>query len=1392
MLNKSVPQQKTLLKQRQSQPIRKEKLLNILILILQIKMKQKLDQNQQQKVKIQEDGHHDQYNQNQQKNATISNFDKIEELRIKTYDMTQELQKLNDFIDEQSSFIENTYDQKGESFLVPVNVWDQIKLQAKNIQNEYEIRYSEWDDLLSNLASDIQKFKKRCKVLQHKIDFAKQKKHTDSELNAQFQRSLKDIDQVYEKNRTQIFSIMDKIENVAVNELVQARHKLNHKYLGNLKLVEREMEEMCDVFSQSGKITVKEFRNSDYNSQRQFELEKTTPRSQLAQQLSQRGRSQPQQRLGVEIINNQNEHITKPNIPRLPIHIINNNNKKEQHQISNRIPPLPPSQQSERDRLNSQRGPHSSRKHSGRGQNQANQYQQLSSRQITSQRSVISAEGQLVVEQCMANPVIQGAVHQQCKFENDLENDFPDAEQTLLFETERLKMFPDEYECLKNMKTDDEKRILAKQYFFMIHEREIKKLIKQERKKRQQNKQIQIQQQQQQNERTHKNKTPRDQNRQSIGSDNEQTIKDSSVSSEVKHNVKRIHSQSSSILNGNMNQTLNNSQISFQQQLPALGTIERNQAFDKQNFKDVQLYELLDVPSEMDFLLKTATEKDIILKIEQELLMKQQLLREERKPLPWTTSDDDESQRSSQISIRKSREFIDKNKKMFNNGAIAIIENRNSKNNDSSMIDGQDESSGSFSPQSSSQIDQSMQKDQLAQSQSEINQSPNQNCCEDDEEEYLELTQTQQMLENQQNNQLWNNSGTINKKQYKKQLQKLEVITEKQSEFSSSMNSNNQVKPQNSHRSLMRNIECRNSEQLGMYRVLSARETPCSKNMDSIINQAVVIFSKNQQDQMGSKSGQRKQENERDKKYKRCKSHRSNFESEVIVPNRFSSHKFNNEQIEQRNLQNNPFQYFNKNEMVQNNNFLSIQMENQREINIVESNQLNFTQLSYQTNDKNDSFQLNIQQYHQYKSKLNQKHNSNSPTLNNQLNVNNGNNNQFSSIQNQFEESRASSFMNESFEDTKDKDKRQLYRSTSEVLIRDCTEMYDLDDLVDLNQIQLPMNQIQIGANNMNPSQLFLEESKADYKSIQLKQSLLFNNRQSSQINQGSGSISQNIMLQSKNPIILNNHQMTANMIQNFLQNQTHNKIQIAQVTRDVTTCKKDIINNQTNGNSGFTLSTFTEDTLSQMFPTQKRTIQILQNFNSNYYTNFAGVLFTLPGGVNTSSGMINGDTNPNNGGVPSIYLQQCSTLPSEPGLSSGNCMTLQGLKSGALQKNSQQTPSNIRILDTSILSKEDSSLIKNLIIKNRSQSHNKKFDLSKIKITKKQIVKTQNSGVSQNLSLIQNGIQSMNKSSLNNSVIHSSNIQHQPIQIKQQQQYQQPSSQQLSLQIKQRKLQQI
>lgn len=56
----------------------------------------------------------------------------------------------------------------------------------------------------------------------------------------------------------------------------------------------------------------------------------------------------------------------------------------------------------------------------------------------------------------MANPVIQGAAKLDSKFEKELEDDFPDAEQTMEFDTERLKNYPDAYDMLRNMDPDSE------------------------------------------------------------------------------------------------------------------------------------------------------------------------------------------------------------------------------------------------------------------------------------------------------------------------------------------------------------------------------------------------------------------------------------------------------------------------------------------------------------------------------------------------------------------------------------------------------------------------------------------------------------------------------------------------------------------------------------------------------------------------------------------------------------------------------------------------------------------------------------------------------------------------------------------------------------------------
>ena len=52
--------------------------------------------------------------------------------------------------------------------------------------------------------------------------------------------------------------------------------------------------------------------------------------------------------------------------------------------------------------------------------------------------------------------------------------------------------------------------------------------------------------------------------------------------------------------------------------------------------------------------------------------------------------------------------------------------------------------------------------------------------------------------------------------------------------------------------------------------------------------------------------------------------------------------------------------------------------------------------------------------------------------------------------------------MNESFEP---EEKKFLFRSTSEILLRDGVEMYDIEDVVDFNQINLPINKIALGNN---------------------------------------------------------------------------------------------------------------------------------------------------------------------------------------------------------------------------------------------------------------------------------------------------------------------------------------
>lgn len=98
-----------------------------------------------------------------------------------------------------------------------------------------------------------------------------------------------------------------------------------------------------------------------------------------------------------------------------------------------------------------------------------------------------------------------------------------------------------------------------------------------------------------------------------------------------------------------------------------------------------------------------------------------------------------------------------------------------------------------------------------------------------------------------------------------------------------------------------------------------------------------------------------------------------------------------------------------------------------------------------------------------------------------------------------------------------------------------------------------------------------------------------------------------------------------------------------------------------------------------------------MQNLNSNF--NKDGIMFTLPGGVQgTGVTLPNGDTNTGN---PSGYLQQCSTVPSEPGLGSGVCMTIQGFKAAVHKDQIQMETSNLA----------DNSITSPIFIRSKSKS---------------------------------------------------------------------------------------
>ena len=81
------------------------------------------------------------------------------------------------------------------------------------------------------------------------------------------QKSLIEIVNVYDKNRTQIYSNLEEMES-RVNEFKNTREKLNVQHLGTMTTVEQEMEQLCLRSARSQKSGLKSHRSQPSASKR--------------------------------------------------------------------------------------------------------------------------------------------------------------------------------------------------------------------------------------------------------------------------------------------------------------------------------------------------------------------------------------------------------------------------------------------------------------------------------------------------------------------------------------------------------------------------------------------------------------------------------------------------------------------------------------------------------------------------------------------------------------------------------------------------------------------------------------------------------------------------------------------------------------------------------------------------------------------------------------------------------------------------------------------------------------------------------------------------------------------------------------------------------------------
>ena len=215
-------------------------------------------------------------------------FDQLEEMQFMSYELGTKLRSLVETIYQHSE--QNAqYMGSPAGFVVQADTWESIQAVAKEATSDFELIQESLRQFFDRMQEEVAKWKRRCGKLQTKLQSAmppkpvmgvsrSQGKHAkngqeevgritisgnggrkgqykqSNSLNhsgiqskkerLMLQKSLIEIVNVYDKNRTQIYSNLEEMES-RVNEFKNTREKLNVQHLGTMTTVEQEMEQLC-------------------------------------------------------------------------------------------------------------------------------------------------------------------------------------------------------------------------------------------------------------------------------------------------------------------------------------------------------------------------------------------------------------------------------------------------------------------------------------------------------------------------------------------------------------------------------------------------------------------------------------------------------------------------------------------------------------------------------------------------------------------------------------------------------------------------------------------------------------------------------------------------------------------------------------------------------------------------------------------------------------------------------------------------------------------------------------------------------------------------------------------------------------------------------------------